>query len=301
MTSGWRPSTRSGRDRVTAVAARALHDLLEREGEAPRAGDPLPLLWHWLAFLPQARPSELAADGHPATGGFLPPTGDRRRMFGGGSLTGTEPLRVEEPLVRVSTVSDVAEKLGRTGPLLFVTVDHQLTGAVSVRQEQDTLVYRGQVDATTAPSPVARLRAGSASGPGSVLDTDEGPWSWSRTVVADPVMLFSFSALTYNSHRIHYDRRYAEETEGYPGLVVHGPLQALLLADLLDRSLAGMTVTRFSFQSRAPAFDGAALELRGRPAGSGEVELAVFTAGLLTMSATATVAPFPRSRNDVRP
>jgi len=280
VSRSWAPSSLHERDRVSARAALALHDLLEAAGEPPQEGDLLPVLWHWLAFPPRARQSELGRDGHPTTGTFLPPTGGRQRMFAGATVVTSGRLAVEERLGRTSSVSEVRETRGRSGSLVFVTVDRQLRGTAGTVQERDTVVYK---EGGSAPQvPVTEPLVGE----------DAAAWTWVRSVPADPVLLFRFSALTYNAHRIHYDRDYAVGVEGYPGLVVHGPLQALLLADLAGRVLPGRTVSEFSFRSHAPVFDGAPLELRARPTTPDEVELAVLTPlGRRAMSATATVVP----------
>lgn len=281
MSTSWVPTTVHERDRVSARAAQGLHDLLEAPGEPPQEGDPLPVLWHWLAFPPRARQSDLGPDGHPTTGTFLPPTGGRQRMFAGATVAGAGTLAVGGPLERTSSVTEVGEKQGRSGPLLFVTVEHELRGPAGSVQERDTVVYKE--GASAPPPPVTEPAVGE----------DDAAWTWARTVPVDPVLLFRFSALTYNAHRIHYDRDYAVGVERYPGLVVHGPLQALLLADLAGRILPGRTVSRFSFRSHAPVFDGAPIELRARPTAAPDVvELAVLTPlGQQAMSATATVVP----------
>ena len=280
MSRLWTPTALHECDQVTAGAAHALHDLLEAPGEPPQEGDRLPILWHWLAFPPRARQSELGADGHPTTGTFLPPTGGRQRMFAGASVASSGELQVGGRLERTSSVSEVREKQGRSGPLMFVTVDRELRGRAAKVQERDTVVYKECPTAPAAPSD------------GAAIHDDDAAWPWVRAVPVDPVLLFRFSALTYNAHRVHYDRDYAVGVEGYPGLVVHGPLQALLLADLAARVLPGTVVSRFSFRSHAAVFDGAPLELRARPTTTEEVELAVLTPlGQRAMSATATVVP----------
>ncbi|MGB4136076.1 MAG: hypothetical protein WA971_05915 [Microbacterium sp.] len=270
----WEPSIETRADVVTEAAARALHDLLDRPGPAPAVGDPLPVLWQWLAFLPQARQSELGADGHPMTGGFLPPTGGRRRMYAGGRSTSTGTVRIGEPLQRVSEVSEVVTKTGRSGELMFVTVDHRIGGAGGRVQERTDVVYKG-ADAGTAARPAAQ-------------GVDEGA-VWGREVPIDPPLLFRISALTYNAHRIHYDREYATEVEGYPGLVVHGPLQALLLADAAARAFPDRTVTGISFRSTAPAFDRHPLSLRVRHGSDGAVQAAAYSDGIRTMTAAITL------------
>lgn len=274
----WQPVIQTATDRVTAHAAGSLHDLLDREGPRPVAGDPLPLLWHWLAFLPQARQTLLGSDGHPPTGGFLPPVGPRRRMYAGGRVAVGSTPTVEQLLTRTSTVSDITTKSGRSGELVFVGVDHALTGGGADIHEHQDLVYRQ----------VAAAGERAAPAPAAVPATGSDDWEWERTVTVDPTVLFRFSALTYNAHRIHYDRQYATEVEGYPGLVVHGPLQAILLADALTRHRPDTTPVGFQFRALSPAFDDADLQLRGRDAAGGTVELAAFSGDRQTMRATAT-------------
>lgn len=275
----WQPTVESRDDVVTPAAARALHDLLDRDGDAPGAGDPLPILWHWLAFLPRARQSELGADGHPRTGGFLPPTGGRRRMYAGGSISLTGPIAVGEQLHRESVVKDVTHKSGRTGDLLFVTVDNRIAGARAAIDDRNDIVYKD-------PTPTVTDRRTDPDVDANVL--------WARDVTIDPPLLFRISALTYNAHRIHYDREYATKVEGYPGLVVHGPLQAILLADAAARAFPGATVTGFTFRSMAPAFDGHPLRLRVREGTEPHTaQLSAYSAGAKTMTATAVLEETP--------
>ena len=278
MSAEWSPTAEYRDDKVTATAAGSLHDLLERPDARPIAGDRLPILWHWLAFTPQARQSDIGKGGHPITGGFLPPTAGRRRMYAGGKASMTDEVLIGEPLQRRSVVADVAEKQGTSGPLLFVTVDHEISAAGGVILDRNDIVYRDPQPTSTA-APAAQS-----------LNDDE--WTAGRTVTIDPVVLFRFSALTYNAHRIHYDRDYATREEGYPGLVVHGPLQAILLADLAQRMFPDRVVASCAFRSNAPAFDNSPLELRARSSADGtELELAVFTgSGTQSMSARATLA-----------
>jgi 3-methylfumaryl-CoA hydratase len=271
--SDWQPTTEIREDVVTAAAARALHDLLDRDGPAPQDGDPLPILWHWLAFLPRARQTDIGEDGHPGTGDSLPPTAGRKRMYAGGRVTVTGTPTVGVPLTRSSRVADVTRKTGRTGELLFVAVDHHIAADGGTIDDRNDLVYRD-------PSSGSGARSRDAD-----IDADA---IWGRDVAIDPTLLFRFSALTYNAHRIHYDRDYATSVEAYPGLVVHGPLQAVLLADAAARALPGRAVTRFAFRSTAPAFDSHPLHLRVRHGQQGEtIELAAYSDGAPTMTATA--------------
>ncbi|MDZ7678918.1 MAG: hypothetical protein U5K29_10245 [Acidimicrobiales bacterium] len=268
-------------DEVNPRSVRALHDLIEAEGPPPGPGDPLPPLWHWLAFLPESRQSGLQEDGHvpmPAA----PTDGTYRRMFAGGRVEFRSPLAVGSPLTRTTTYSDPVEKEGRSGRLIFVTVRHEISseGQLGVVEEQD-LVYRPASTSSSPSRPQADASGTDDREPIASADLE-------RTVVPDSRMLFRFSALTYNAHRIHYDLAYATGVEGYPGLVVHGPLQAVLLLDLLGSErdhLAG-----FRFRGQAPAFAGAPLRLRGDRNEAESVELvAVDPRGTTTMSATAAV------------
>ena len=211
-------------DQVTRFPIAALSATLDRDDPAPRAGDPLPPLWHWLYFLPTARQSILGPDGHPARGGFLPPVPLPRRMWAGGRFTFHQPLRVDETITRTSTVQDVTIKHGRNGALCFVLVKHEVSG-----HERPGVGRR----ARHRLSRHAATQRGSGRAARPVRTDDV----WRRDIVtrATP-LLFRYSALTFNSHRIHYDRRYVTETEGYPGLIVHGPLIATLLIDLLRRN-----------------------------------------------------------------
>lgn len=280
-TDAWQPTTETISDTVTAGAAEALHGLFDCPGGPPAEGDPVPPLWHWLAFLPRVPQRELDADGHPRRGGFLPPVELPRRMFAGGRVAFEGPLRVGERLVRHSRVASVEEKEGRSGRLVFVTVRHEIGpagGAASVIEEQD-LVYRGP----PAPAP-ARATPAPAAEAGE-------PWPWALDIAVDATLLFRFSALTYNAHRIHYDRAYATEVEGYPGLVVHGPLQAVALAELIRRRAGGSALASFRFRALRPLFDDAAtMRLRGREE-RGTARLVAAGAGAPTMEADATLDP----------
>ena len=231
-----------------ALAVRALLDDSEAEFHA---GDPLPPAWQWFYFLPRAPQSRLSSDGHPQRGGFLPPVALPRRMFAGGRLTVHAPLRLGRPARREGEVLKVSEKRGGSGQLVFVTVIYRFLqdGMLCLEEEQD-IVYREPGAPVAAPEPVDL--------------PPPPPNAWSRMVTPDPRLLFRFSAVTFNAHRIHYDRPYATETEGYPGLVVHGPLTAVLLVDLLRRH-SDRPVIRFSFRARAPLFDLASFRLLVMP------------------------------------
>jgi 3-methylfumaryl-CoA hydratase len=243
----------------------------------PEPGDALPPLWHWLYFLPVDRQSELGPDGHPHRGGFLPPVELPRRMWAGSRLEFHRPLRVGEAVTRTSRIQGVRLKEGKTGPLVFVEVRHEICGPQGAAlTENHDIVYRERCrpsEATTKPLSAPELCA------------------WQRTIHPDDVMLFRYSALTFNGHRIHYDRRYAREVEGYPGLVVHGPLIATLLTDLLRRSLARTQVARIAFRATCPLFDTAPFVVCGQPNEDQKtVRLcAKNQEGQLAMDATATL------------
>ncbi|MET0729247.1 MAG: MaoC family dehydratase N-terminal domain-containing protein, partial [Acidimicrobiales bacterium] len=276
---GWEPVSEVLVDAVPASAAVALHGLLDTPGEPPAAGDLLPPLWHWLTFLPRVPQRELGSDGHPRRGGFLPPVSLPRRMFAGGRLELRGPLRIAETLTRASTITSVEHKTGRSGELVFVTVRHEISqdAEPAVIEEQD-LVYRGE----TAPG----VGAGPAPGPdGAGL----GSWAWSWELPIDPTVLFRFSALTYNAHRIHYDRDYATQVEGYPGLVVHGPLQAISLAELARRQ-ADRPLSSFRFRALRPVFDEGPLRLRGAEDGGTASLVAFDRHGQRSMEADAVLA-----------
>ena len=263
-------------DSVTRVPIRALSATLDRDDPAPRDGDMLPPLWHWLYFLPVHRQSEIGPDGHPTRGGFLPPVPLPRRMWAGSRFEFRAPLRIGENIQRVSRIADVTMKSGRTGPLVFVLVRHEITGerGGSFTEEHD-IVYRGEaLPGEPAPAP-KQAPATSA---------------WRRDITPDDVLLFRYSALTFNGHRIHYDRRYVTEVEGYPGLIVHGPLIATLLMDLLRRN-TDASVKSFTFRAMKPLFDIAPFAVCGGPTDDGGVSLWARDAeGNLCMQAEATLA-----------
>lgn len=248
----WIGRSQSVTDVLEPARSNALDVALGGEGLLV-AGDPLPMLHHWLYFWDVKPPAGLGADGHPAKGGFLPPVPLPRRMWAGGRLTFHRPLLLGAKARKTSTITAVTEKTGKSGTLVFVTVRHELDGGegLSVSEEQD-LVYR---------EPAAGALTAPVAAPAPAVP-------WVETVSPDPVLLFRYSALTMNGHRIHYDRPYAMEEEAYPGLVVHGPLQATLLLRLAVSRL-GTPVTGFEFRGQQPAFDGAPLHVCGNPAQGG--------------------------------
>jgi len=272
----WVGRTETRTDLATAAPYAALSATLDREDTEPAMGTAVPPLWHWLYFLPLAPMSDVGPDGHPKRGGFLPPVPLPRRMFAGGRFEFHHPLKVGEPMTRTSRITDVSGKTGRSGTLVFVTVRHEFAnvGGIALTEEHD-IVYREnpRVD-VPVPKP-------------TVAPSGE---TFSREIVPDPVLLFRYSALTFNSHRIHYDRPYVTEVEGYPGLIVHGPLIATLLVDLLRRRLPDAKVARFSFRAMRPLFDINRFTVCGREDGK---SVALWTRdheGWLTMDASAELA-----------
>ncbi len=238
-------------DVLTADLAGKFHATLGLDGAAPQAGEAAPPLIHFCLAQPAFPMEELGRDGHPRLGAFLPPVPLPRRMWAGGELRFLKPLRVGDGVTRVSRIADVVPKSGRTGPLCFVTVEHEILaeGAPCVRETQ-TLVYRSDeagAPPAAEPAPTGEVTRG--------LDTP-------------PVLLFRYSALTFNGHRIHYDRRYAQDVEHYPGLVVHGPLQATLLC-LLAGELKGRMPSAFRFRSLSTVFDDDGLVLHAKATGDG--------------------------------
>lgn len=260
-------------DLLEPTRSNALSAALGNEREL-HMGDPLPLLHHWLYFWDVKPPAGLGADGHPARGGFLPPVPLPRRMWAGGRLTFHKPLLLGGQVTKTSTIVDVAEKTGRSGTLVFVTVRHELDAGdgVAVDEEQD-LVYRDPATASL-PMPRAGLKPDAA---------------WIEHVDPDPILLFRYSALTMNGHRIHYDRSYAIEKEAYPALVVHGPLQATLLMGLAVRHLDG-PIASFSFRGQQPAFDGVPVHVCGMPTDNG-AELWTQQGEGKNMIATVQISP----------
>jgi 3-methylfumaryl-CoA hydratase len=286
--SGWTPGAVHSSRRVDPWPAAAFAALLDTAPPALGPGDPLPPMWHWFTLLDHPAHAELGADGHPAHGTFLPPIPDRRRMFAGGRYHHLQPIPVGAELACRSTLADVAIKRGRSGELAFVTVRHELTVAgTAVGVEEQDIVYRSQPDGTPRAQPATTKASGTPPAAASATP------HWKLTLSTDPVRLFRFSALTYNGHRIHYDHPYATAVEGYPGLVVHGPLLALLALELPRRHAPTETVTEFAYRLVRPAFAGAVIEATGHRHGA-EVDLAVGAEhGGPSLTATATLGSPP--------
>jgi 3-methylfumaryl-CoA hydratase len=270
--SDWIGRQESASDTLDPARTNALRATLGGQDRLTK-GDPLPLLHHWLYFWNVQPPEGLGPDGHPAKGGFLPPVPLPRRMWAGGRLKFLKPLIVGESVTRTSTILKVEAKSGKSGNLVFVTVQHEFSGAegLAVVEEQD-IVYR---EAATG---------GSIAVPRTSEAKPEAPWQ--DVMTPDSVMLFRYSALTMNGHRIHYDRPYAINEEAYPALVVHGPLQATLLLELAAQHL-NRPITRFEFKGQSPAFDGVPLHICGEATENG-ANLWTEQGGVKSMVATAT-------------
>ncbi|MBY6059532.1 MaoC family dehydratase N-terminal domain-containing protein [Leisingera daeponensis] len=265
-------------ERVAPFPANALAATLDRVGPAFDDTSVLPPLWHWLHFLKPGLLSRAGPDGHPTRGGFIPPVPLPRRMWASGDLEFTAPIEIGTVLRRVSTIEDVIRKSGRSGELVFVTVRHQILNgdSICVNERQDIVYREPPVPGATAPEPLAAPERS----------------AFSRTIQPDPVLLQRYSALTFNSHRIHFDRDYCLHNEGYPGLVVHGPLLATLLLDLLRQQYPDANITTFSFRAAAPIFDLHAFSLHGEPDETGP-SFRLWARrhdGSLAMRATATLA-----------
>lgn len=256
---GWSPGPVTTSDTLRAGPVAALSAVLDQREPVSRDGDPLPPLWHWLHFLEWPTQRELGADGHPLQGHFLPPLPDRRRMFAGGRVEFTAALRTGDPAERTSSLAGVRTTHGRTGELAFVTVRSELTqhGRVCAVEEQDYVYRSGESSSRSAQF---------GHDPG---DVDPPDAAWQLTLRPDPPLLFRFSALTANAHRIHYDAPYATGTEGYPCLVVHGPLLVLLMLELARRNAPRRAVRSLSYRLHQPLFAGEQLAALGEPAGDG--------------------------------
>lgn len=263
-------------DCVTQAPVNGLSAALDYPRALATVGSALPACWHWLYFLEPARASSIAVDGHPQRGDFLPPIELPRRMWAGSRLHFHAPVYVGDILRRVSTIVSIEHKVGRSGELVFVTLHH------AVMRDHDCLLEEEQ-DLVFRAAPVKQAAASHATG-----HTESGPATLSRLVYPDPVLLFRYSALTLNSHRIHYDRSYAVEQEGYAGLVVQGPLTATLLLDLLRREGVEAPLKSFEFRAVQPLTDGAPVRLCANKGPEQIMQLwAEDARGDLSMSATA--------------
>jgi 3-methylfumaryl-CoA hydratase len=265
--------TQKATDVLGPGPANQLRLSLNRVEPELRDGDALPPSWLTLYMLPRFATAELRPDGSPRDTGVIPPMPLPRRMFAGERVRLHRPLALGERVSRETTLTDLSVKSGGTGALVFATVTSRVMGSdgrVAVEDERRT-VFREEVKAGERNQAPRREPA----------PTDV---PWRRAVRPDPVLLFRFSALTFNSHRIHYDRSWAMDVEGYPGLVVHGPLTTTLLVDFARDSNPGRRITGYTTQARAPLFDTASFELCGRPTERGCECWAVTPEGTVAMS-----------------
>lgn len=269
--AAWVGKTEHRTDLITAAPIKLLAATIGDRIPQAEPGEPIPPMWHWLFFLPNALRSQLGDDGHPERGGFFPPVPLRRRMFAGGTTRFVAPIAIGDQVERSAEIISTETKEGHGGPLVFVRVRYDLSTPIGpALQEEQTIVF-------TDADPVDKAQG--------ELNLPEARWQ--RRVATDPTLLFRFSALTFNAHRIHYDEPYTTAVEGYPRLVVHGPLVALLLLDLAT-SNGIEDVTEFSFRARSPFYVGDDLALKGDPVAPG-AELAAYSSdGRLGMTATVT-------------
>jgi 3-methylfumaryl-CoA hydratase len=240
----WIGSCESVEDVATAAPLHGLAALLDHEASPWTKGEVAPL-GHWLYFLPHARQSNLDADGHTRRGGFLPPVPLPRRMWAGSRISFGLPIPIGALMQRRSMITDVVSKAGRSGAMVFVKVQHEIhfEGRCALREDQD-IVYR----------PMPDTAGGSPPSPDRTAAVERISHS-TRELTLGTVELFRFSALTFNAHRIHYDRRYAREVEGYPDLVVQGPFLAMLLMDHFLRYTPNARITRFAFRAERALYD----------------------------------------------
>ena len=261
------------RDRLTPALLARFRATIDSDAQGPVGAQGI----HWCLCLPDAATASLDHDGHPLRGGFLPPVPLPRRMWASSEVQFLAPIAADAEIERVSTIASVREKQGGSGPLVFVEIAHDslVNGECAVRELQ-TLVYREAADGAPMPLPAG--------------EADLSDWGWQRSLTPGAPLLFRYSALTFNSHRIHYDARYAVEVERYRGLVVHGPLTATLLLDLAARELGDNRLTRFGFRGMSPAFADEALHLVGRREGARLTLAALGSDGREVMRADAEVA-----------
>jgi 3-methylfumaryl-CoA hydratase len=271
----WIGRSTEASDTVTAQLVRGLRATLFLDIGEPRMGDAAPHTVHWCLAQPVAPMSELGPDGHPARGGFLPPVPLPRRMWAGGELEFLDGLRVGDEATRDSEIADVTMKTGSTGTLCFVAVKHTISTArgVAIRERQD-IVYRDVPTATASAAPAKPAAAAPTA-------------KHRETHMADPVLLFRYSALTFNGHRIHYDRDYVTKVEGYPGLIFHGPMQAALLVEYAARLHGGAVPKKFSYRGVQPLLDGSEFSVNANDTATGMELWTANSAGQPTMKANA--------------
>jgi 3-methylfumaryl-CoA hydratase len=249
----------------------------------------VPQGFHWCLCLPDIATGDLGLDGHPPKGGFLPPINLPRRMWAASEVLFLNPIEMDTKIERSSTVTNITEKSGKSGDLVFVDVEHVTkSNTIEAIREQQTIVYR-EATTTRAPLPSCSPETGShetgSNETGNPIDLSD--WDWTRTLTPKTTLLFRYSALTFNSHRIHYDLPYARDEELYPGLVVQGPLMATLLLDHCTRQFGGDALSQFSYKGVSPAFVDQPLHLVGR--GEKELELRVIGADNRTVVKASAV------------
>jgi len=271
--SGWIGRSETRDDVIDLGPAKRMHALLGLGMAAPTDGGALPPLWHWAYFLETVPHAELGPDGHARPTDFMPPVALPRRMWAGGRLEINSALQIGDAARCVSSIANVSRKSGRSGELCFVTVRFEFFVGDKLRViEEHDIVYRAEAaPGETAPVP-----------PTAPENAD-----WSEQIDSDPVQLFCYSALTYNTHRIHYDRKYCMEVEGYEGLVVHGPLTSTRLVGLAMKHADGAIIKRFDFRALSPIFDTAPHHINARRNGNALELWASGAGGALAMTATA--------------
>lgn len=268
----WIGRSEEATDMVTAHLVKGLRATLFQEVGSPKPGDAAPFTVHWCLAQPVFPMSMLGPDGHPTRGGFLPPVPLPRRMWAGGEIEFLQPLRVGDESTRSSRIADVQVKTGSTGTLCFVSVEHSISSprGIAIRERQD-IVYR-EMTTTSAtakappPPPKAQHR---------------------ETHVSDPVLLFRYSALTFNGHRIHYDRDYVTKVEGYPGLIFHGPLQATFIIEMAAKLRGGKAPKTFSYRGVQPLFEGSEFSINANETADGMELWTANAEGQPTMKGTA--------------
>lgn len=271
--NGWIGRSQEQRDAIDVDRARRLQATLDDPFPHLDTGDALPPLWHWAYFWEESRRSDLGEDGLAVGAGLLPPVGLPRIMWAGSRVSFPASLIIGEAATRRSTILRISEKQGRSGRLCFVTLRHEVfqDGQLRIDEEMD-VVFR---EAADGPEKLPIGQTAPEAG------------DWSQEVTPDPVLLFRYSALTWNSHRIHFDRDYVTAQEGYPGLIVHGPLLATLMIDQLRRQLPAVRISSFGFSALRPVFDGADFIVSGRREEEGAALWVTDSDGLLAMKGSA--------------
>ena len=268
----WIGRSTEATDIVTAQLVKGLRATLFQEVGEPQKGDAAPFTVHWCLAQPVFPMSMLGPDGHPTRGGFLPPVPLPRRMWAGGEIEFLQPLRVGDESTRTSRIADVQVKSGSTGTLCFVSVEHSISSprGVAIRERQD-IVYREMTSTATAKAPSPPPKA-----------------QHRETHVSDPVLLFRYSALTFNGHRIHYDRDYVTKVEGYPGLIFHGPLQASFIVELAAKLRGGKPPKKLTYRGVQPLFEGSEFSINANDKDGGMELWTANAEGQPTMKGTAT-------------